>query len=260
MSSNDHTRKQRREAAREERRAQEAAAAAAAVRKRRLLQFGGVIAAAIIVVVVAIVASGGKEKAKAGAGEVVAGQKDVAAMLEGIPQKGITLGKEDAPMTLVEFADLQCPVCKDFSDNYLPRIIEDHVRTGKLKIVFRNLTFIGADSVKAAGVAAAAGKQDRLWSYVELLYRNQGQENTGWASDDLLEKVAKGAGQINWSQVLKDRSGADATAQLGAANSQATKYGVDATPTFLMGKSEDDLKRVEGDYRTLNDKIKAAVK
>lgn len=269
MSSPEPSRKQRRDAAREERRAQEAAAAAAAVRKRRLVQFGGVIAAAVVVVVVAIIASGGGDKkAKAGAGEVVAGQKDIAAMLGGIPQDGLTLGNPKAKTTLVEFADPQCPVCKDFSDNYFPRVVEDQVRTGKVKVDLRLLTFIdnnagGTDSQEAALTALAAAKQDKLWNFIEVLYRNQGAEGSGWVTDQLMQKVAQAIG-ADWNRLKADR--AAAADEIAAAKSAGTKYGINGTPTFLSGASANDLTKVKAitdadgnqDYRKLNDALGAA--
>ncbi len=96
--------------------------------------------------------------------------------------------------TVVEFGDLQCPVCKDYSEQILPEVIEGPVRSGDAKLEFRNWTIIGPDSEDAAKAALAASEQGRYWSFITLFYRNQGAENSGYVSDSFLEAVAEGAG------------------------------------------------------------------
>ena len=63
--------------------------------------------------------------------------------LLGIPQAGVVLGDPNAPVTLVEWADLQCPFCREWSTAAFPALVHDYVRTGKLQIVFRGLAFLG---------------------------------------------------------------------------------------------------------------------
>ena len=79
----------------------------------------------------------------------------------GIPQDGLSLGDPDAPVTLVEFADLQCPFCAEWAREALPVYVDDYVRTGQMRIEFRPLTFIGNESESAAEIAIAAGEQDK---------------------------------------------------------------------------------------------------
>src|SRR4051812_48259497 len=113
----------------------------------------------------------------------------VAGLLRGIPQSGNVLGRPDAPVTLVEYADPQCPYCGIWARETFPTLVREYVRTGKVRIVWRGLAFVGADSRTALATAVAAGQQDRLFDVVALLYRNQGVENTGWVSDALLRRV-----------------------------------------------------------------------
>ncbi|HEX6389270.1 MAG TPA: thioredoxin domain-containing protein [Solirubrobacteraceae bacterium] len=212
--------------------------------QRRLFQLGAILALAAAVVIAAVVASSGSDAGtKKRPGETVAGQTEVREMLSGIPQDGITLGDPKAKVTIVEFADLQCPFCKDFSQQTLPLVVRDYVRTGKAKIEFRNLAFIGEDSVRAADAAAAAATQDRLWNFVDLFYFNQGEENSGYVTDEFLGRVARAAGSAK-------RSGGGQAA-IAAANTLAQRYGVDSTPTLVV-----DGKKVDGfDYET----VKAAI-
>ena len=97
-------------------------------------------------------------------------------------------------MTLYEYGDLQCPVCKSFSEQIVPEVIESQVRTGEAKLEFRNFTIISQESIPAGAAAVAAGKQGRGWDYIELFYRNQGKEASGYVTDEFLKEIAKGAG------------------------------------------------------------------
>jgi protein-disulfide isomerase len=247
------TKQQRREAARAARVEAERAQAAAAQRRRRLMTLGGVLAAAAVVVVVAILVSGGggdnasdRPQAAQTSSGAIPGQKESAEMLAGIPQKGIYLGKADAPVRLVEFADLQCPICREYTLQSLPQLVQDYVRTGKVRMEFRNLSFLGPDSITAGRAAAAAAQQNKLWNFADVLYYNQGEENSGYVTPEFIDRINKAAGV--------DSAEADAFAKsdasqepLGAANTMANQLGVNATPTILVGKRGGELKAVDAD-------------
>ena len=104
------------------------------------------------------------------------------------------LGDPDAPITVTEYVDLQCPVCASAAKETLPTLIDDYVRTGKVKLQARTLSFLGPDSVRAAQVAAGAERQGRLWAFLETFYAAQGPENSGYVTDDFLREVAQAAG------------------------------------------------------------------
>src|SRR5947207_606368 len=105
---------------------------------------------------------------------------------KGIPQSGRVLGRSDAPVTMVEFADLQCPFCAQYAQDALPTVVSRYIRAGKLKLELRLIAIIGPDSGKARRMAAAAQRQNRLWNFAELFYRNQGEENSGYVTDPFL--------------------------------------------------------------------------
>jgi protein-disulfide isomerase len=247
------TKQQRREAARAARVEAERAQAAVAQRRRRLMTLGGVLAVAAVVVVVAILVSGGggdnasdRPQAAQTSSGAIPGQKESAEMLAGIPQKGIYLGKADAPVRLVEFADLQCPICREYTLQSLPQLVQDYVRTGKVRMEFRNLSFLGPDSITAGRAAAAAAQQNKLWNFADVLYYNQGEENSGYVTQEFIDRINKAAGV--------DSAEADAFAKsdasqepLGAANTMANQLGVNATPTILVGKRGGALKAVDAD-------------
>jgi protein-disulfide isomerase len=162
---------------------------------------------------------------------------DTAALLEGIPQKGPVLGRPDAPVTLVEFADLQCPYCARWSQLTFAEIVDDYVRTGKLRIVFNGLAFIGPDSEEALRFAHAAGRQGRFWNAVHLLYANQGSENSGWVDDELMSGIGAATPGLRTSRALDERSSARVEKEIASSIALAERYGVRGTPTFAAGRS-----------------------
>lgn len=105
-------------------------------------------------------------------------KSDLAERFSGIPQHGDTLGRPDAPLTLVEFADLQCPFCAQYALDVLPTIIDRYVRTGYVRLVFRPLRFLGPDSRTAAAAVGSAASQNRMWEFVDAFYHRQGAENS----------------------------------------------------------------------------------
>ena len=137
---------------------------------------------------------------------------------------------------MVEFGDLQCPVCRAYAEDVLPTLVRQYVRAGKLRLVFRNISIIGPDSVTAARMAAAAGQQNRLWQYIALFYANQGQENSGYVNDAFLRQIGTGVAGLNVDRALAARGGSAVDGQLQQAEGQATQLGIDATPSFLLGR------------------------
>jgi protein-disulfide isomerase len=222
---------------REERQAREAAAAAAKARKRRLYTLGGgLLAAAAIVVIVIVVSSGGGSSSKNTAGGE-AGVQAVTAELAGIPQSGTTLGQSTAPVTITEFADLQCPVCRDFNTSTFNQLVSNEIRSGKVKMVFRNLQTATGDpaTFKTQSVAAlAAGKQNKLWHYVELFYRNQGAEGSGYVTESFLNSIAKSVPGLDFATWTKDRGNPALDAQVGADQAAASGLGFNSTPSFVV--------------------------
>lgn len=192
---------------------------------------GGLIGAVVL-------STGGS---KSPSSQAPAGAAEIAAMLHGIPQHGTTLGSPSAPVTLVEFADPQCPYCGDWEHAALPTIIDKYVRTGKVRIVFNGMTFVGADSETAMRTALAAGAQSRFWNVIALLYANQGTENTGWVSDALLRGIGNAVPGLDTKRMLDSLQSASVTRQLAGAAALAQDAGVSSTPTFAVGRTSKAL-------------------
>ena len=114
------------------------------------------------------------------------GAADVEQLLKGIQQDGNVLGSASAPATLVEYIDLQCPFCQQFETQAMPTLIKRYVRPGKAKVELRPIAFIGPDSENGRSAVIAAGQQSKAFNLTQLLYLNQGPENSGWLSDQLI--------------------------------------------------------------------------
>jgi protein-disulfide isomerase len=173
------------------------------------------------------------------------GARDVRELFRGITQRENVLGVPDAPVTLVEYADLQCPYCRDFGSRLLPGLIDRYVRAGKVKLELRPLAFLGPDSVRGRDALIAAGRQNRLFDFMALLYLNQGVENTGWLSEGLVQKAAASIPGVDVARLLATRT-TPAVASRGLAfDSEARATGITSTPTLLVGRSGGPLRRVE---------------
>jgi protein-disulfide isomerase len=179
-----------------------------------------------------------------GAVPALAGAVETGALLAGIPQRGIALGRPDAPVTLVEFADFQCPYCAAWSRDALSELVRDYVRPGKVRIVFRGLAFLGPDSHEALRFALAAGRQGKLWNVAHLLYESQGKENAGWVTDDLLGAVGRAVPGLEVERALTERSRPEIDAGIAAGEAAATEHGVRGTPSFAVGRTGAALRPV----------------
>lgn len=203
------------------------------------------VAATAAVILIAVSATGGRSGSAGGAPATLAGAGETAALLSGIPQSGTTLGSPSAPVRLVEYADLQCVYCGAWARDVFPTLVRRYVRTGKVQLEFRGLAFVGSDSLVGLRTVLAAAQQNRLWNVTELLYRNQGAENSGWVSDAVVRGALAGISGVDASRVLAARESATVTAQVERASAQARAAGVNATPTFQIARRGQALRRLE---------------
>jgi protein-disulfide isomerase len=206
-------------------------------------------------VIIAIAAGGGGSKKPPAEGskaerEAVA---NVNATLAGTTQSGMTLGSSTAPVTLVYFGDLQCPICRDFTLGALPPIIKKWVATGKVRIEYKSLETATHEPevFKSQQIAAmAAGKQAKGWNYIELFYHQQGEENSAYVTEEFLEKLARQSAvdKATWTNDRKDPA---LDNQIATDAQLANTNGFNGTPSFLIGHSGGALKKLE--YSSLTD-------
>ena len=143
------------------------------------------------------------------------------------------LGSGSANVTLIQFEDLQCPVCKRYQEDGFAGIVSDYVRTGKVKLRFGGLAFIGSDSEKALRYVLAAGRQDKLWQLADALYANQGDENSGWVTDELVDGLARRLG-IDVAQLHTDAQSEAVAGEIRALSAEAERLEVPGTPWFYV--------------------------
>jgi hypothetical protein len=178
---------------------------------------------------------------------------DVANLLKGIPQHGLVLGDPNAPVTLVEWIDLQCPVCQIFETTEFPNLVTKFVRTGKLKVELKPWNIIDGnfpgsdDSLRGQKATIAASKQNTAFTFAELLYYNQppNSEGQGWMKDGVISNIAASVDGMNTSTFVSDAN-APATQQAIKAfdnfgNNQLSQQVFAAgqtpgTPTLLLAK------------------------
>lgn len=218
----------------------------------RMLRRVAPLALALLAAVSLAACGGGGESSPAAPAPPASGAQQGAApdqftALDGIPQAGAVLGDPSAPVTLVEYADPQCPYCAEWSKSALPTIVEQYVKTGKVQLRFNGMAFIGPDSEKALRAVNAAGLQDRMWQMIELLYLNQGGENDGWVTDDLLRRLGLLVPGLDVEKMLADMGSDEVTKLVEASVADAAQNGIESTPSFRAGPTGGTLETVEID-------------
>jgi protein-disulfide isomerase len=244
----DPTRKQRSDQPSARRKVLKEAETPSAVLRMRLARLGIVLAVVAITIAVVLIGSGGGTKT------VVSGTKkaretttNVDSAIGGIPQSGNMLGSPTAPVTLQYFGDLECPTCREFSLEALPSIIQRWVRSGKLKIEYRSFRAAtrNLEVFKTQQVAAlAAGKQDKMWYFVELFYYEQGEEDSGYVTESYLRGIASQVPGLNLPKWISDRSEPALADEVTADGQAAINEGLTGTPSFLIGRSGSAMKKL----------------
>jgi protein-disulfide isomerase len=161
----------------------------------------------------------------------------VTQLFKGIPQSGDVLGSPKAPVTMIEYIDLQCSACRVFETEIMPSVIPKYVRTGKVKVEARPIVAIGPDSERGRRAMEAAGVQNHAFDFAQLLYFNQGAENGNWLNDAMVQAAASSIPGLDVPALLKAQDSATVLAQLKQIDAQATADKVGGTPTIYVGKT-----------------------
>jgi protein-disulfide isomerase len=205
----------------------------------------GAVAIALVVgvAVLALVAVGGSSGADANTTKV--GGVPYAPGKAG--QEGLSLGDPGAPVDLYEYCDLESPICRQFAETVLPKVIRDEVDAGKARITFRNFMIMGPGSPATAAAAIAAGEQGDGWSFVEAFYRGRGKRDAGSATAGFLEAAATAAGVEDLGRWNAARESQAVQAQAKASTKEAEGLGLIGTPSFAVkGPGTDGLQVVDG--------------
>jgi protein-disulfide isomerase len=260
------SRSKQKEEARARRLAEEQSRQEKARRDRRLRMLGLTLGVAVAVVVVAIiVSSGGSSNSNPTS---PANKKNIAAvdtLLNGIPQSGARLGNPNAKVIVTEFADLQCPVCKDFSEGAENQLIANDVRSGKVQLIYRSLSTATGNGPNPnifptqQAAALGAGEQQKAWQYIQLFYKEQGQEGTDYVNTKFLDNIAKQVTGLNVSKWSSQRSSQTLINQVNQDQQSAASKGYNSTPTIVVQGAKGEAAPLVGnvDYATLQAKIKS---
>lgn len=148
----------------------------------------------------------------------------------------VILGNADAPVTIFEFADFQCPFCARFHFQTAIQIRDQYVKTGKVKIIYRDFAFLGPESVEAALAARCAQDQGKFWEFHDALYdaeQKDGQEHNGNLKKELFQSIAGKLGMNiqQWNGCYDARK---YEARIMEEKANAALYGVNSTPSFFV--------------------------
>ncbi len=201
--------------------------------RTRMLALAAVLVLAAIVVVGLIVISGGDDEPTAAAPKSAAQEADQT--YAGIPQDGVHLGKPGPPI-LLEIADLQCPFCAEYAITAMPAIVRDYVRPGRVRYELRLRSFLGNDSVRAAGAAAYAAQEDRMYQFADVFYRNQGPEESGFADTAFIRRIAGQVPGLDPSKAAAAADDARSQPAVREAEQFARQIGSAGTPDFYVRK------------------------
>ena len=157
------------------------------------------------------------------------------------------LGSESAPITIVEFGDYQCESCYYWFHNTRSTLIDNYIETGKAKLVFVDLPFLGRDSITAAQASYCAEDQGKYWEYHTILYTFQEIEgyDSGWAGRDSLNSFASTL-DMNMDEFNDCMDSSKYKIRVKANYNEAVKQGAQATPTFIIISSDGTTKKFAG--------------
>jgi len=169
------------------------------------------------------------------------------------------LGKDDAPLTLVEFTDYQCPFCSRHYRDTFPKIVQDFVDTGKVRYILREFPLVSIHSAasKASEAALCAGEQGKYWAMHQKIFENQRQIQI-----DNLKAHGENIG-LDAGKLAECLDSGKFTERVKSDTSQGQKFGVRGTPSFFLGKTGEDSSKFTATERLVGaqpyDKFKAAI-
>ncbi len=214
-----------------------------------------VLAAAVVIAAV-LISGGGNDETTASPTPSAKAAEQSKQLYAGLPQKGIRLGDPKAPATLIEIADLQCPFCAEYSTGAMPSVIDEFVRPGKLNYELRFRSFLGRDSVRAAGATAVAADENKLYEFADAFYRNQGPENSNYADSAFMRKIATQVPGLDAGKVVAAANDPLSHPAVAGAEKFARGIGSESTPDFYL-RVKDRLIKVEPAGTTPQDYAKA---
>ncbi len=190
----------------------------------------GAIALAGIVIAVAVIYSVNSPSTKNDTGK-----NEMAALgaMPAVTSTDFVLGNQNAPVTVVEYGDFQCPFCSKFFKETESVLRESYIKTGKIKFIYRDFAFLGQESFWAANAAHCAGEQGKFWDYHDYLFSNQRGENQGAFSKPNLKgfAVALALDKVKFNACLDSDKYDDSVKK---ASKDGAAAGVQGTPGVFI--------------------------
>jgi protein-disulfide isomerase len=139
------------------------------------------------------------------------------------------LGNAGAPVVMIEYGDFRCPFCGKFAREVEPKLVDEYVESGTLRMEWRDFPYLGRESVGAALAARAAQEQGKFWEYHDLLYENQ----SGGFSDERLVELAREAG-LDVEEFEADLASGRHEEAVARDFQEGQRIGITGTPTFVI--------------------------
>lgn len=144
-----------------------------------------------------------------------------------------TAGNPNAPVKVVEYADYQCPACLAFETTYYTTLVKNYIDTGKVFFTYLPFRVIGPESDAAAQAAFCAGDQNKYWQMHDILFANQGAENSGQFTDRRLKAMAQAVG-LDMNQFNSCYDSHKYASQVAADQTAAESLNLNSTPSFTI--------------------------
>ena len=199
------------------------------VNSRVLVPLGVAVAAALVAAVAAF--GGGGDGASAAPKINPTNQSANAGSEASDPN--LVMGATDAPVVMVMYTEFQCPYCGKFARETQPELIERFVDDGTLRMEWRDLPYLGAESTIAAKAGRAAAAQERFWEFQEAMFADQPAPNSGAFTKDSLAAVADELG-LDVARFREDMASSEAMSAVQADIDEGVSLGITGTPAFLI--------------------------
>lgn len=163
-----------------------------------------------------------------------------------VANQSMVIGDKDAPVKMVEYADPLCPYCAKFSNEVKPELIKNYINTGKVRLEYRPMAYLAADSTKASEGMFCAAEQNKFWEFHDLAYQKTWSDfysqNKGPSEVDLfragkINSLAEEAG-LSIGEFTDCMTSGKYTNEVQQQSSKAQAMGITGTPKFYINDQE----------------------
>ncbi|MFT4245567.1 MAG: thioredoxin domain-containing protein [Micrococcaceae bacterium] len=176
--------------------------------------------------------------------------KNLKQYIRNIADDPLSKGPQNAPVTIVEYSDLRCPYCAKLYNSSAKQIEDEYVKSGKVRIEWRNYPILGDQSLKAAYAATTAGHYGKFWPYVTAIYKDAPDSGHADLTDSKLVEYAKQVGITDEAGFKKTMDSTEVKNAVKEDMDEGEVIGVEGTPTvFINGEvvdnpSYDSMKKI----------------